>query len=193
MTSQSTEGLEFSDIEMLDAKMASALKRISSNQHFRRRTTCRRAACSKTRQISTRKICDHFRATGAYHAAQDPLDLFNVSLKWEDIQDFDARWDQALVSASEIPTENILEGLYNLKIPESVQFQTVFRNVRHEDYGKKTHWSDDQDAQLQSPEWKEWDRSISRQSKRKESLRWEESGTMPSVESNWTVFKRRLL
>ena len=37
MTSQSTEDHEFPDFEMLDVKMASALKRIITNQYFRRR------------------------------------------------------------------------------------------------------------------------------------------------------------
>ena len=37
VTSQSNEGRDFPDFEMLDAKMASALKRIISNQYFRRR------------------------------------------------------------------------------------------------------------------------------------------------------------
>ena len=34
MTSQSLEARDFTDFEMLDAKIASALKRIISNQHF---------------------------------------------------------------------------------------------------------------------------------------------------------------
>ena len=55
MTSQSIEGRDFPDFEILDAKIAFALMKIISNQHFRRRVRCRRAACSKTRQISTRK------------------------------------------------------------------------------------------------------------------------------------------
>ena len=37
MTSQSIEGRDFHDFEMLDAKIASAPKRIISNQYFRRR------------------------------------------------------------------------------------------------------------------------------------------------------------
>ena len=36
------------------------------------------------------------------------------------------RWDQALLSASETPTEMVLEGLYNSKLQDSVQLQTVF-------------------------------------------------------------------
>ena len=59
-------------------------------------------------------IYDHFRATGAYDAGQDLSDLFNVSLHGDDIRDVDTRWDQTL-SASEIPSENVMEGLYRLK------------------------------------------------------------------------------
>ena len=60
-------------------------------------------------------INDHFRATGAYDAALVLSYLFNVSLQGDDIQHVDTRWDQALLSAGEIPKENILEGLYMLK------------------------------------------------------------------------------
>ena len=67
----------------------------------------------------------NFRATGAYDAALDLSDLLNVSLQGDDIQDFDTRWDQALLSASEIPKENVLESLYKFDIRDSVQLQTV--------------------------------------------------------------------
>ena len=48
-------------------------------------------------------IYDLLRASGAHDAAQDLSDLFNVSLQGDDIQDFDSRWEQAPLSASEIP------------------------------------------------------------------------------------------
>ena len=64
-------------------------------------------------------IHDHFRATGASDAAQDLSDLFNVSLYGNDIQDFDTRWDQALLAA------NVLGGLYKLETRDSLQLQTV--------------------------------------------------------------------
>ena len=51
-------------------------------------------------------IYELFRATGAHDAALDLSDLFNVSLQGDDTQDFDTRWDQGLLSASEIPKEN---------------------------------------------------------------------------------------
>ena len=41
------------------------------------------------------------------------------------IQDFDTRWDQAQLSASERSQENILEGLRKLNIRDSVQLQAV--------------------------------------------------------------------
>ena len=70
-------------------------------------------------------IYDHFRATSAHDAVLDLLDLFNVSLQGDDIQEFDTRWDQAILSASEAPEENVLESLYKMKIRECVQLQTV--------------------------------------------------------------------
>ena len=65
-------------------------------------------------------IYEHFRATGAHEAALDLSDLFNVSLQGDDIQDFDTRWDQAPLSESEVPKENVLESLCKMRISESV-------------------------------------------------------------------------
>ena len=48
-------------------------------------------------------ICEHFRATEAYEAVQGLSDLFSVRLQNDDVQDFDVRWDQALLSASDMP------------------------------------------------------------------------------------------
>ena len=59
-------------------------------------------------------IYDHFRAIGAHDASLDLSDLFNVSLQGDDIQDFDTRWDQHLLSASEVPKEKILDSLYKM-------------------------------------------------------------------------------
>ena len=39
-------------------------------------------------------------------------DLFNISLQNDDVEDFDTRWDQILSGTSELPHENVLEGLY---------------------------------------------------------------------------------
>ena len=55
-------------------------------------------------------IYDHFQASGAFDAAQGLSDLFNKRLQIDDVQDFDTKWDQALLASSGIPTEMVLEG-----------------------------------------------------------------------------------
>ena len=60
-----------------------------------------------------------------WSSAKRLSDLFKKRLQSDDVQDFDVRWDQALLAASEIPTEMILEGLYKSKLQDSVQLQTV--------------------------------------------------------------------
>ena len=61
----------------------------------------------------------------AYEVAQDPSDLFNIRLQNDDVQDFDTRWDQALLSASELPAETVLEDLHRSKLQYSAQSHTV--------------------------------------------------------------------
>ena len=66
-----------------------------------------------------------FRATGADEAIQGLSDLFSIRLQNDDVQDFDVQRDQALLSASDMPSDVILEGLYKSKLQDSVQLQTV--------------------------------------------------------------------
>ena len=70
-------------------------------------------------------IHDHFQATGPCDAAQGLSDLFNICLHDDDVQDFDTRWDQVLLTTSEIPEENVFEGWYKMKLQGSAQHQTV--------------------------------------------------------------------
>ena len=97
---------DFPDFEMLDAKMASALKRIISDKYFQIRVSVEEQTGQKyDRFLRGRKLAymiyDRFRATGARDAALDQSDLDNVSLPGDDFQDFDTRWDKVLLSASE--------------------------------------------------------------------------------------------
>ena len=99
--SQSIEGRDVPDFEMLDAKTASALKKIISYQDFRRRVSVEERRPQKHCRFlpgkqTAHKIYGHFRATGACEVGQDLSDLFNVLLHGDDIQDFDTRWDLAL-------------------------------------------------------------------------------------------------
>ena len=58
--------------------------------------------------------------------------MFKKRLHNDDVQDLDTRWDQALLSASEIPTEMILDGLYKAKLQDSVRLQTVLAMYEQE-------------------------------------------------------------
>ena len=131
MTTRSITGrTDIPDHDLLDAKIASALKKLITNVHFRRRAcTEELRAKNETRFLRGRQIAfmiyGHFRATGAYEAAQGLSDLYNVRLQNDDVQDFDTRWDQAPLSSSGVPTEMVLEGLYKSKLQDSAQLQTI--------------------------------------------------------------------
>ena len=70
-------------------------------------------------------IYEYFRATGSCGAVQGLSDLFALSLQNDDVQEFVVRWDHALLSASEMPSDMILEGLYKSILQNSAQLQTV--------------------------------------------------------------------
>ena len=105
---------EFPDYDMLDAMIGSALKKLlNKHVHFRRRVSVEEQRAQKYDRFLRRRqnaymIYEHVRTTGAYDAVKSQSDSFNIRLQNHDVQDFDIRWDQALLSASETPTEMIL-------------------------------------------------------------------------------------
>ena len=70
-------------------------------------------------------IYDYFRVTGAHDTVLDCADLFSVTLRDDNIQEFDTRWDEVLLSMSKIPSDDILERLHKLRIHGSAQLKTV--------------------------------------------------------------------
>ena len=56
-------------------------------------------------------IHDYFRVTGAHDTVLDHADLFSVTLGNDDVQEFDTRWDEILLSLTKIPTDDVLESL----------------------------------------------------------------------------------
>ena len=87
-------------------------------------------------------IYDCFRVTGAHDTVLDSADLYSISLRNDDVQDFDTRWDGILSSMSKIPSDEMLESLHKLIIRASDQLKTVLEKYEH---GKS---SKDVDAQL---------------------------------------------
>ena len=70
-------------------------------------------------------IHDNFRVTGARDAVLDYADLFSITLRNDDVQEFDTIWDEILLSMTKIPTDDVLESLCKLRIRESDQFRIV--------------------------------------------------------------------
>ena len=107
MRSQSNEGHVFPDFEMLDAKIASALKRIITNQYFRRRINVEKQHAPKYdrflrgRQIAY-MIYEHYRATGAHEAGNN---LYFLQVKY--------------------PKKMSWRVVYKMKARETAQLQTV--------------------------------------------------------------------
>ena len=42
-------------------------------------------------------------------------DLFTITLRNDDVQEFDTRWDEILLSMTMIPPDDVLESLYKLR------------------------------------------------------------------------------
>ena len=130
MSSSSIRGLQMPNFEVLDARIASALNRIIHNSHFKRRISLEEQKAQKQdrflrgRQIAY-LIYEYFRVTGANGSVENYFDLFTISLRIDDIQEFDSKWDGILLSMTMIPPDDILEGLYKLRIRESEKLKTV--------------------------------------------------------------------
>ena len=111
--------------------IASALKKLLNMQsNFRKRVSVEEQRAQKDdrflrgRQIAY-MIYEYFCATRAYEAVRGLSTLFAISLKSDDAQDFDVRWDHNLLSVSEILSDMILEGFYKSTLQNSAQLQTV--------------------------------------------------------------------
>ena len=129
-SSRSIAGKKFPNFVMLDAKIASALNKIIQNSQFKKKVNLEEQQAQKEgrfprgRQIA-HMICDFFRVTGAHDKVLDYADLFSVVLQHDNVQEFDTRRDEVLLSMSKVPSDDVLKSLYKLRIRESAQLKTV--------------------------------------------------------------------
>ena len=70
-------------------------------------------------------IHDYFRVAGAHDTVPDYADLFSATLRNDNVQDFDTRWDEIVLSMTKISSDDVLERLFKLRIRESDQLRTV--------------------------------------------------------------------
>ena len=129
-SSSSVRGIRMPDFEVLDVRIASALNRIIHNSHFKRRVSLEEQKAQKEDRFFRRRqiaylIYEYFRVTGANDSVENYADLFTIGLRNGDIQEFDSKWDGILLSMTKIPPDDVLEGLYKLRIRESEKLKTV--------------------------------------------------------------------
>ena len=130
------------NFEVLDARIASALNRIIHTSHFKRRISLEEQKAQKQdRFLRGRQIVyliyEYFWVTRANDSVENYADLFTISLRNDDMQEFDAKWDGILLSMTKIPSDETLEGLYKLRIRESEKVKTVLELYNMEIHQKK--------------------------------------------------------
>ena len=127
---------------VLDARIASALNKIIQNSHFKRKISLEEQKAQKEdrflrgRQIAY-LIYEQFRVTGTHDSVENYTDLFTIVLRNDDIQEFDSKWDGILLSMTKTPHDDILEGLYKLRIRESGKLRSVLELYDLETHQKK--------------------------------------------------------
>ena len=141
-SSSSIRGISMPNFEVLDARIASALNKIIHNSHIKRRISLEEQKAQKEdrflrgRQIAY-LIYDYFRVTGSHDSVENYTDLFTTVRRNDDIQEFDSKWDGILLSMTKIPHDDILEGLYKLRIRVSEKLKTVLELYDLEIHQKK--------------------------------------------------------
>ena len=142
-SSCSVRGFQLPNFAVLDAKIASALNRIIHNTRFKRKVSLEEQKAQKEyrflrgRQIAY-LIYDYFRVTGANGSVENFAEQFTVVLRSDDNQKFDSKWDGIALSMTKIPSDDILEGLYKLRIRGSEKLKTALEIVQYGDSSEES-------------------------------------------------------
>ena len=96
------------NFEVLDARIASALNRIIHHSHFKRRISLEEQKAQKEDRFLrgwqiAYLIYECFWVTGANDSVENYADLFTISLRNDDIQEFDSKRDGILLSMTKTP------------------------------------------------------------------------------------------
>ena len=141
-SSRSITGTHGPDFELPDARIASALNKIIQNTQFKRKVSLEeRKAQKEDRFLRGRQIAyliyEYFRVTGANDSVENYADLFTIVLRNDDIQEFDSKWDEILLSMTKFSSDDILRGFYKLRKRESEKLKTVLELYNMEIHQKK--------------------------------------------------------
>ena len=106
-SSRSNAGKNFPIFELLDEKIPSVLNKIIQNSHFEKVSLEEQKAQKEDRFLRGRQIAymihDNFRVTDAHDTVLDFADVFSITLRNDNVQDLDTRWDEILLSMTKIP------------------------------------------------------------------------------------------
>ena len=139
-SSRSIKGTPGPDFELLDARTASALNKIIQNTRLKKKVSLEEMKAHKEDRFFRGRqmaylIYEDFRVTGAHDSVENNADLFKIVLRDDYIEEFDTKWDEILLT--QIPSDDILEILYKLRIRESEKLKTVLEMYNMEIHQKK--------------------------------------------------------
>ena len=141
-TSSSIRSIPMPDFEVLDARIASALNKIIHNSISKGRSVWRNkrpeAGQFPSRQtdclLDLRLLPGHWEPMILSRIISTYLQLFfEMMIFRSSIQ----KWDEILLSMTQMPSDDILEGLYKLKTRESEKLKTVLELYNMEIHQKK--------------------------------------------------------
>ena len=144
-SSCSVRGTPGPDFELVDARTASALNKIIQNTRFKKKGQSGGNESSQRRPFPSRKtdplldlrILPGHWVTGANDSVENYADLFTVVLRNDDIQESVSKWDEILLSMTQIPSDDILESFHKLRIRETEKLKTVLDLYNLETHQKK--------------------------------------------------------
>ena len=208
-SSRSVSGKNFPNFKMLDAKIASALNKIVQYSHFTKKVSLEEQKVYKEdrflrgRQIAF-VICDFFRVTGAHDTVLDYADLISVTLRDDNIQEFDTGWDGSFI----IYVKDSIRWWHRKSVQNENTWvcatQNRIRIVRHGDSSENIDsqvskfWDNGEEEYISQTSIRKlcrqaretWNRSSDRESKG-DKWRWRRKRYLFPVERKSPMFERR--
>ena len=131
ISSASFTGKSILDFENLDFKIASGLRKIVRGNLKKQVTTVEGKAQSEKSSLTDRQIAwmiyDLFEISGNNEAILDFRHLTKKQLKSDNVQAFDAKWDEVLSAVTDRPTDSKLESLYKMRVGKSKELKYVLQ------------------------------------------------------------------
>ena len=126
-TSLPTTGNRHLNFEKLDAKVATALKKVLNDTHLKKNVLLNQQKTTKAnrfhrgRQIAY-MIFEYFRVKGNHESILDFSDRMNGTLRGNDVHGVETRWDEVPRSITEISQDNILERMCTMRFRAEIIF-----------------------------------------------------------------------